>query len=117
MDHHLFALFFQLLIHLLTNYHVFIGVLIPSAASEYTVIDSFHFAEEICQQDPNLHMASLDADSLLTNIPLDETIDICGDSLCNGKENPPNIPENDFGNLLIIASKESFLHLARNINR
>ena len=62
-------------------------------------------------------MASLDADSLLTNIPLDETIDICGDSLCNGKENPPNIPENDFGNLLIIASKESLLHLARNINR
>ena len=34
----------------------------------------FHFAEEICEQDPSLSMCSLDADSLFTNIPLDETI-------------------------------------------
>ena len=41
--------------------------LTASAANEFTVIDSFHFAEEICQQDSNLHMASLDVDSLFTN--------------------------------------------------
>ena len=43
-----------------------------STENEYTITDSFHFAEEICKQDLNLYMASLD-----TNIPLDETIDIC----------------------------------------
>ena len=32
--------------------------LTPSTANEYAIIDSFHFAEEICQQDPNLHMTS-----------------------------------------------------------
>ena len=72
------------------------------------VVDSFHFAEEICQQDFNLHMASLDVDSLLTNIPLDETIDICVDNLYNDNKNPPNIPKHDFRNLLNIATKESF---------
>ena len=60
----------------------------------------FHFAEEICQQDSNLHMASIDVDSLFTNIPLDETIDICVDNLRNDNENPPNIPKHDFRNLL-----------------
>ena len=30
---------------------------------EYTVIDSFQFAEEICEQDPTLSMGSLDIDS------------------------------------------------------
>ena len=82
--------------------------LTPSTANEYTVIDSFHFAEEICQQDSNLHMASLDVDSLFTNIPLDETIDICMDNLYNDNGNPPNIPKHDFRNLLNIATKESF---------
>ena len=82
--------------------------LTPSTANKYMVVDSFHFAEEICQQDFNLHMASLDVDSLLTNIPLDETIDICVDNLYNDNKNPPNIPKHDFRNLLNIATKESF---------
>ena len=55
--------------------------LTPSTANEFTVIDSFHFAEEICQQDSNLHMASLDIDSLCTTIPLEETINICVENL------------------------------------
>ena len=83
-------------------------LLIPSAANEYAVTDSFHFAEEICQQDSNLHMASLDVDSLFTNIPPEETIDICVDNLYNDNENIPNIPKHDFRNLLNIATKESF---------
>ena len=88
MDYYLFALFFQLLIHLPTKKFL-PKFLTPSTAKEYAVIDSFHFAEEICQQDSNFNMASLDIDSLFTNIPLDETIDICVDNLCNDKKNPP----------------------------
>ena len=53
-------------------------------------------------------MASLDVDSLFTNIPLDETIDNCVDNLYNDNENPPNIPKHDFCNLLNIATKKSF---------
>ena len=44
-------------------------------------------------------MASLDVDSLFTNIPLDETIDICIDSLYKDDENTPKIPKNVFRNL------------------
>ena len=68
----------------------------------------FHFAEEICQHDFNLHMASLGIDSLFTNIPLEESIDICVDKLYNDNENPPNIPRHNFCNLLNIAIKETF---------
>ena len=60
-------------------------------------------------------MASLDIDSLFTNILLDETIEICVDKLYNNNENPPNIPKHDFYNLLNIVTKESFLCLATNI--
>ena len=74
--------------------------LTPWTANEYIVIDLFHFAEEICQQNPNLNMASLDVDSLFTNIHLDETINICIDNLYNGNENPTNITKFDFRNLL-----------------
>ena len=52
-------------------------ILNPLTKNEYTVKDSFQFAEEICEQDPTLTMGSLDVDSLFTNIPLDEAIDIC----------------------------------------
>ena len=45
--------------------------------NDYTVKDSFQFAEEICEQDPTLSVGSLDVDSLFTNIPLDEAINIC----------------------------------------
>ena len=69
---------------------------------------SFHFPEEISQQDSNLHMASLEVHYLFANIPLEETIDICVDNLYNDNENPPNIPKHNFRNLLNIATKETF---------
>ena len=52
-------------------------------------------------------MASLDVDSLFTNIHFDETIDIRVDNLYNDNENLPNIPKHDFRNLINIANKES----------
>ena len=45
--------------------------------NEYTVNNSFQFSGEICELDPTLSMGSLDVDSFFTNIPLDETVDIC----------------------------------------
>ena len=45
-------------------------------SNEFTVKDTFCFAKEIVEQDSSLVMGSLDGDSLFTNIPLDETINI-----------------------------------------
>ena len=53
-------------------------------------------------------MASLGVDSLFTNIPLDETIDICIDSLYKDDENSPKISKDVFRNLLTVVTKESF---------
>ena len=49
-------------------------------------------------------MASLDVDSLFTDIPLEETID----SLYNDDENTPKTPKDLFRNLLNVATKVSF---------
>ena len=89
--------------------------LTPSMANEFTVTDSFHFAEKICQQDSNLHMASLDLDSLFTKITLQKAIDICVDNLDDDNENPPNISKHDFRNLLNIATKETFFMFRNNL--
>ena len=53
-------------------------------------------------------MASLDVDYLFTNIPPEETVDICIDSLCKDVENSPEIPKDVFHNLFSVATKEPF---------
>ena len=74
--------------------------LMPLTQNDYTITDSFHLAEEICKQDPNLYMASPDVDSLFTNIPLREAIDICIASLYKDDEYTLKIPKDIFCNLL-----------------
>ena len=54
-------------------------------------------------------MASLDVDAFITNIPLDDIIDICVKQLFQTSETLiKEISENDFCNLLNLATKESF---------
>ena len=54
-------------------------------------------------------MATLDIDSVFTNIPLNETVDICIDKLFQNPEALVNkIPRNDFCDLLNLAIKKSF---------
>ena len=88
--------------------------LTPLTQNEYTVSDSFHFAQEICKQDPNLDIASLDVDSLFTNIPLDETIDICIDSLYKDDENTLRSERMFFVIYLQWPPKNRFLYLITN---
>ena len=57
-----------------------IPLLEPNTTNMYTVKYSFEFAKEIADQDPGLFMASLDIESLFTNITLEETISVCCDS-------------------------------------
>ena len=68
--------------------------------NDYTVTDSFHTAEKSCKQDPDLYTASLDVDSLFTDIPLYEAADIFIDSLCNNNENTPKITKDVFRDLV-----------------
>ena len=60
----------------------FLVLIVKSLTSnEYTVKNSFAFAEEIVEQDSEFFMGSLDIDSLFTNILLEETIHICTNTL------------------------------------
>ena len=58
-----------------------VPILEPLTNNKYAVKDSFNFATEIVEQDSSNFMGSLDIDSLFTNIPLEETIEICTNKL------------------------------------
>ena len=74
------------------------------------VKNSFEFSKEICGQNPEYFMASLDVESLFTNIPLEETIKICCDSLYKNQELLCNISKNQFEKLLrAVLSNNYFL--------
>ena len=70
--------------------------------------DSFSFVEEVRHQNATSIMASLDVDSLFTNIPLEETIDICVRRLYKDSDIVNGINKKDFRVLLEISTKESF---------
>ena len=53
---------------------ILIPILEPLAHNEFTIKDSFSFAKDIATYDSSLYMASLDNESLFTNIPFNETI-------------------------------------------
>ena len=65
---------------------IFVPILKGFTSNEYTVRDSFSFCDEIEVQDNNLFMASFDIESLFTNIPLDEAINICGNNVFGNKK-------------------------------
>ena len=73
--------------------------------NDYTLKDSFEFASIIDQQNHNLFMGSLDVDSLFTNVPLDESIDIILNQLYNSVS-PPTIPRPKLHQLFNLATKE-----------
>ena len=86
--------------------------LVPKLSSitfnEFTVKVSFSFAEEIVHLDSKLFMGSLDVDSLFTNTPLVETINICTSLLFNNENVIEGISKSGFKNLLSLATQESY---------
>ena len=66
--------------------------------SSHCISDSFTFAKTMqnLDIDPNVFMCSFDVSSLFTNVPLDETIKICSDALCNDSDLQPLIPKDVF---------------------
>ena len=53
-------------------------------------------------------MGSLDVDSLFTNIPLEEAINICTNLLYNNEDDIEGISKSEFKNLLSLATQESY---------
>ena len=84
-----------------------VPILKPLTTNEFTVKDSFHFAEEIVDQQYDLSMGSLDVDSLFTNIPLEEAIEICTNELFKESETVEGLSKTEFKELLSLATKDS----------
>ena len=72
----------------------------PITKNNFIVKNSFEFSKEICEQNSEYFMTSLDVESLFTNIPLDETVKICFDSHYKNQELLPDINKNQFEKLL-----------------
>ena len=76
--------------------------------NKYVAKDSFDFAKNVREQNPELFMASFDINSLFTNVPLDETINICVKKLFGRKNKFKGYSKEDFKKLLCFAVKDSF---------
>ena len=77
----------------------------PFTTNEFTVKDTFHFVSLLDAKDHRLIMASLDVESLFTNIPLEETIDLLTDKVFENKVKVKGISKRDFKRLLEISTK------------
>ena len=87
-----------------------VPLLEPITTNMYTIKNSFEFPKEIDDQDPGLSMATLDVESLFTNIPLEETISVCCDSLFSNNAEVNNINMIDFEKLLRAALQNNFFN-------
>ena len=76
-------------------------------SNQFTLKDSFEFAKIVCEQDAGLFMASLDVDSLFTNVPLEETINICVDELFKSDSGIHGLNKKQITEMLALTTKES----------
>ena len=76
--------------------------------NEFVSKDSFAFAKNVRDQNSDFFMASFDIDSLFTNVPLDETIDITVNKLFGRKKKYEGFSKEQFRKLLSLAVKNSF---------
>ena len=77
--------------------------------NEYTLKDSFEFAKDIINQNSGCFMASLDAYSLFTNVPLDETIKIYIDELFKFEMTVCGLNKKEMFEMLSLTLKESII--------
>ena len=84
-----------------------VPILEPISISEYTVKDSFSFAKELSDlRFRNCVMASFDVQSLFTNIPLSETIDICINELFQNDDEVEGFSRKEMKDLLSLAAND-----------
>ena len=73
-----------------------VPLLTPLTSNDSTIKDSFSFAEEVFSFDCAYYMTSFDMESLFTNIPLEETINICVDKLFENNTKVNNLTKESF---------------------
>ena len=84
-----------------------VRILQPISTNQFTIKDSFSFADWAKTYNHNNEMmCSFDVSSLFTNVPLDETIQICLDKLY-ALPDPPTLPRSVLKVLLEVATKKS----------
>ena len=86
-----------------------VPILEPLTTNEYTIKDSFTFAEELQSFDSKLVMTSFDIESLFTNIPSQETIDLCVENLFQDRAHVDNLSKDSFRELLTRTMSESLI--------
>ena len=86
-----------------------VPILEPLTTNEYAIKDSFTFAEELQSFDSKLVMASFNIGSLFTNIPLQETIDLCVENLFQDRTHVDNLSKDSFRELLTTTMSESLI--------
>ena len=87
----------------------FVPLLKCFTMNEYTLKDSFEFAKDIINQNSGCFMASLDVDSLFTNVPLDETIKICIDEFLKSEMTVCGLNRKEMFEMLSLTLKESII--------
>ena len=85
-----------------------VPILKPLTENEYTVRDSFLFASEVSKFNSKNLRASLDVESLFTNIPLEETINNIINDLFLATDKINNFEREELKQHLIFAVYESF---------
>ena len=83
-------------------------LLIRSTSNDYTLKDSFSFAEEVSSFDFAHYMTSFNIESLFTNIPFEEPINICVDKFFESNTKVNNLTKECFRSLLELATLDSF---------
>ena len=78
-----------------------VPILKPLTTNEFTFKDTFHFAEEIVDQQHDFFMGSFDVDSLFTNMPLQETVDICTNELFKESETVEGLNKIEFKGIVL----------------
>ena len=92
-------------VYKLAKYLVFILSLLT--VNDYTVKDSFTFAKEVINFDHNLFMASLDVESLFTNILVDKTIKNAIDEFFSSNMYQGKLSKSELYYLLKLATSDS----------
>ena len=87
-----------------------VSILAPLTVNDYTVKNSFQFVDDIrkLEAKEDMYMVTFDIESLFTNIPVKETIDICIDSLFRSCTTVAGITKNFFRQMLEISVLNSY---------
>ena len=75
-----------------------VPLLEPINTNTYTVKSSFEFAKESVYQDPGLFRSSQNVEALFINMPLEEIVNVCCDSLFSNYAKVNNINKIDLQN-------------------